>query len=409
MLGIARKKIALCAGVLLLMNTVLHAATEYIPVVNGQFSTGQWYFNGKESSLAGNAGLTFVPAIRYTNRFSLIPTFESSYRGTRSAEELAGGSTLFQDTWENGVSIKAVHGLSQKWKLRERAGYRFKWFRETTDESWNDGLYDYRVINLGLELERTYSKKTSIAFGYDFSYLAFPNYESLESSQGNEFAREFSGSNVLDTRIHLLSLRSDFPLPWSLASNVQVFLSPRDYVSQHVVQRSGLFSATMRHDEYLGATLGLERSFTTSTRTRLIPSVYYGYTTMNSNQNHYDARLTHFVSDFYDYDQNRVGMQISFLVGTRANLPMIFDAGTSYSHRNYRSRTIQDADGNYGTEKLYQIESLVTLGASYPLSKNFRLRTTASFGDSSSNNNYEAVYRYNYSNSNYQFGFTYDY
>src|SRR5687767_2546585 len=98
------------------MSVYAHAARQIIPVINGSFSTGQWYFEGENSSLGGNVSLNIVPAIRYTNRFSLIPSFETSYRGTRSAEELAGGSTLFQDTWENAIGMKAVHGLGKTWK-----------------------------------------------------------------------------------------------------------------------------------------------------------------------------------------------------------------------------------------------------------------------------------------------------
>src|SRR5690348_5776996 len=77
------------------------AAPTYIPVVNSEFSMGQWYFDGSRSSLGGNAALSVVPALRFSNRFSVLPSIQSRYRGTRSTEELAGGNTLFQDTWEN--------------------------------------------------------------------------------------------------------------------------------------------------------------------------------------------------------------------------------------------------------------------------------------------------------------------
>jgi hypothetical protein len=307
------------------------------------------------------------------------------------------------------VGVKAVHGLGQKWKLRERAGYRVKWFRETSDETWTNGLYDYNVYTVGTELERLLAPKTSVAVGYDFSYLEFPNYESLESAQDPSLSREFSGSNVLDNRIHLLSLRSGFPLPMKMDANVQVFYSPRDYVSQHEVLASGLFSSSFRHDTYTGTNLTLERLFPLTQKSRLLTSLYYGYSAMNSNQNHYDARLTHFVADYYDYAQNRVGLQFSLAVGMANSLPMVFDVGGSYSKRDYSSRAIQNADGSYGAEDLYLEETSVNLGYSYPISKNFRMRVTSSFGRSISNNDYEAVYRYNYTNSNYQFGFSYDY
>jgi hypothetical protein len=218
--------LALIAGLLVGVSQPGHAVRQFIPVVNGVFTTGQWYFDGERSALGGNASLTVVPAVRFTNKFSVVPSIESNYRGTRSAEELAGGSTLFQDTWENAIGVKLVHGLSKVWKLRERVGYRVKWSRETSDETWTNGLYDYNVYTAGAELERALAPKVSVALGYDFSYLEFPNYESLESSQTGDLSREYSGSNVLDNRIHLFSARTAFPLPYKMDGSVQLFYPP---------------------------------------------------------------------------------------------------------------------------------------------------------------------------------------
>ena len=81
-------------ALLLLMPAVVHARMTYIPVASGELTTGQWYFDGTKSGLGGNASMALVPAMRFSNRFSIIPTVESQYRGTRSAEELAGGTTL---------------------------------------------------------------------------------------------------------------------------------------------------------------------------------------------------------------------------------------------------------------------------------------------------------------------------
>jgi hypothetical protein len=385
------------------------AARQIIPVINGQFSTGQWYFEGQRSSLAGNVGLSIVPAIRYSSAFSLIPSFETNYRGTRSTEELAGGSTLFQDTWENGVGLKAVHSLGQKWKVRERIGVRMKWFRETTNETWNNGLYDYRTYTVGAEAEHQWSKKKGVAAGYDYSFLQFPNYESLESTQGSSLAREYVGTDVLNATVHAMSLRAYMPLFWGLQSHLQTFYSPRFYTDQTIVELTGLLTPEKRKDDLAGGSLSLERPFNLSLHTKLISNVSFGYTGMNSNQNHYDARLTTFQSDFYDYDQQRLGTNLTFAVATSGTGPVLIDTGYSYSRRDYRHRTIQSVDGDYLGSKLYITESNFSLGFSYPLSRNFRLQTTSSFGRSKSNNDYEEVYRYNYNNANYQFGFTYEY
>ena len=168
-------------------------------------------------------------------------------------------------------------------------------------------------------------------------------------------------------------------------------------------------SSTKREDVTAGATLSLDRSFRAPRKSVLAVSLLYGYVGVNSNQNHYDARVTTFVGDFYGYDQQSVGSQLRLGFGKNPSGPMIAEVGAAMSRRNYRSRVIQDADGNYLSEKLNVTDTSVNLAFSYPLTKNFRTRLSSTFGRSTSNNDYEAVYRYNYSNANYQFGFTYEY
>jgi len=386
----------------------LWAEPKYIPVANGLFSTGQWYFDGTKSEVGGNAAMTFVPAVQFSNNFSLIPTLQTNYHGTRTAEELAGGNTLFHDTWDNGVSLKAVNGLGSDWFIKENVGYRFKWFRETVDESWNHGLYDYQIYDGGTELEHRWGKHISLAAGYDFSYLRFPNYVSLESGQSSDDAREFSGAHVLDERIHLFSLRFQTPLFWKMDGSLSTFYSPREYTNQTVVVLTGLLTPSSRRDVYFGNTATLNRVFPIK-KTRLISSVSYSYASMDSNQNHYDASQTQFVANYYAYDQSAVGMNFTLAFGNKLESPMLIDLGYNYSNRNYRSRIIQMADASYQQEKLSMIEQALNLGFSYPLSKNFRVRTTSAFGWSKSNNRYESSYSYNYRNAEYQFGFTYDY
>jgi hypothetical protein len=232
---------------------------------------------------------------------------------------------------------------------------------------------------------------------------------SLESQQNSDNAREFSGAHVLDARVHLWSARLVNPLFWKMKSTLQLTYSPRDYIDQHMVVLSGELTPQQRRDTLVGGSLGLERLFHLAPTTKLFANVLYGYTGFDSNQNHYDARVTTFVPDYYDYDQQSLGGRFTLAFGQKSAGPMLIDAGYTYSRRDYRSRVIQSFDGTYMKGKLYEIDQNIDFGFSYPITKSIRMRTTTSFGQSKSNNDYEAVYRYNYHNANYQVGFTYDY
>jgi hypothetical protein len=396
-------------SLLILLTAAAAGAGEFVPVTMAQFGTGQYFFDGKQSALGGNAAIQFVPAYKFSEKLAVLPSIESNYRGTRSAEELAGGSTLFQDTWESALGLKAVMTPSDRWTYRGRLSGRMKLFRETTDEKWTDGLYDYQSASVGAEAERKWSSKFSLAGGYDFSYLRFPNYKSLESSQTGDLARELAGDNVLDSTIHMLSMRAHATLPARFSADLAAYLAPRLYTDQRVVTLSGLFKDTKRVDTTSGFNLSLGRPFRGPWSSMLSGELMYGYLGMNSNQNHYDAKFTAFIPNFYDYAQQSVGAQLSAGFGQTGAGPMTVDLGTSYSHRNYTSRPIQGEDGAYLSEHLHVIETSVTAGFTYPLTRSLRARVTSSLGRSRSNNHFEELYRYNYSNANYQFGFTYEY
>ncbi|MFN0118260.1 MAG: hypothetical protein ACKVQC_08245 [Elusimicrobiota bacterium] len=384
-------------------------SAEYIPLINGQFYTGQYYFEGEKSGLGGNVGINFIPAIKFSEKNSLISNVESQYRGTRSAEELAGGNTLFQDSWDNAINIKAIQNNQKGFKLKERMGVRQKWYRETSDENWNKGLYDYRTFTGGLEGEYSWGKKKKLALAYDFSFLKFPNYQSLEASQDN-LAREFSAENPLDNYIHVFSLGTELPLFFGFGLKMNIVYSPRFYTDQTIVNKSGLLTASKRNDVYSGLTSGIDKRWGFGHWGIFTSRLNMGYTNFSSNQNNYDARVARFNDDYYSYDVKSVGAQFSLgIKGPQAG-PIILETGYSYSHKNYLNRHIQTVAGNYNeNEKLFITDSMVNLGFSYPIAKHFRAKIQSNFGQTRSNNDYEAVYQYNYNNSNYQFGFTYEY
>ena len=72
-------------------------------------------------------------------------------------------------------------------------------------------------------------------------------------------------------------------------------------------------------------------------------------------------------------------------------------------------RPVQDAGGDYLSEKLNLSVISTQFGVAYPVSKNMRLRFQTSWAWSDSNMRYEKVFRYNYKIVNYTMGFSYEY
>ena len=78
-------------------------AAELVPMGDFRVLGGQYYFNSTPSSLSGNMSLTLVPAVKFSDKFTLVNTYMGSYKGTKEVNDLAGGGTLFQDSQDHLV------------------------------------------------------------------------------------------------------------------------------------------------------------------------------------------------------------------------------------------------------------------------------------------------------------------
>src|SRR5687767_9801524 len=65
-------------------------ALEVTPVYDVRFFGGQHFYDGDVSALSGNANVLISPAMKFNEKWSLIPTYSGGYQGTRDVQELAG-------------------------------------------------------------------------------------------------------------------------------------------------------------------------------------------------------------------------------------------------------------------------------------------------------------------------------
>jgi len=384
-------------------------SAEVIPVWSIGVLGGQYFYEGETSALTANLSLDISPAVKFSDKFTLIPTYNSNYQGTQSVEELAGGGTLFQDSFSNGITVKGVYKFSSSLNLKTSAGYSRELLRETKDEEYGDGLFDYHKVKGGLEGEYKFTEYSDIRLGYDYFTLRFPNYQSLESSQDSTLSRELVGENVLDTKNHLITLAGGMPVYKIVRWKISGYLMKTSYDDQPIVNSAGSLTDTLRSDDLLSVTVSLGMPIVNSKNFKMIGEAGYGVSSLDSDQSHYDARKTVFTADYYDYDQNTVSVNFTSALGD-SKTPWIMSLVFQRSKRDYLERLVQDPDGNYITgEKTYVKQESLSYGTSYPLTENFSLKFLSTLSWNNSNMQYEKVYRYHYKNANYMFGFSYEY
>jgi hypothetical protein len=403
-----KRSLAAAAGLVCILSAPFCPAqgATVVPVGDFRFLGGQYFFNSNASSLSGNLSFTVAPAIKFSDRFTLIPTYMGAYRGTKEVADLAGGGTLFQDGQDHFLSVKGVYAVLPPLKLKLGASYRAEYLRETKDENWGAGLFDYRKINTGFEAEYAYMRGGAVRAGVDYFTLRFPNYRSLESSMGDDLGRELAGADTLDCNnlMSTLKLNNTFgrlttELAWSMTA--------KDYPDQPLVLADSTLADEKRTDAYSIASANLTCPVRAGRSLRIIAALDAQYVRNDSNQAHYDAQKPLFIADYYDYTSLAAGPTFHFVMGKS---PWAVSIGGSMNRQEYVRRPVQDASGNYRLdEKISVDETVVSVGITYPVSRSFKLRLVSNFIDSRSNMEYEKTYAYNYQTANYLMGFSYEF
>lgn len=380
---------------------------------------GQYFFAGDKSRMNANVLANAAPAVKLDSGWTLLPMYTLYYKGTKSVTDAVGAGSLFQQQFDNRLAFAALYPLAgTDWKIKPSLSYKHELLKETRDEAWSKGLFDYQKFGLGFEAEKTYRDPFSVRLGYDFYYVRFPNFVSLESKSGvdpsgNPLGRETAGARVLDTFNHQFSAVWTCPIPsdsprFSLQTSYSLIW--QTFPDQPLVDAAGQYKSSKRQDfnQSLSAVLSHPRSFRED-RLRMTGSFQLGLALNDSNQNTYDAGQTHYIGDAYSYHMLSAGPALALAWGEDMRKPQTASISLLWTRTQYAGRRVQDADGLYQDARQYQDRYIFSAGYAYPVAPHFNLTARFDLLRASSNMRYEKTYRYSYGAASYLVGFSYDY
>ena len=397
----------------LVSNIVIVNAVEFYPVMNLKFLTGQYFFEKDAGSIGGNLNLDIIPAMKFSNKFSLLPALYMEYRGVKDVTELVGGGTLFQQSGNTTLSVKPIISLSETTKLRFKVGYGQQLYKETKDEEWGKGLFDYNKGTFGIEYE-TKSVGSKLIVGADTYSLDFKNYQSLittkyttviSTSESKELGSV--GTNVLNFTATEIYGQGSKAISDKMMLSYFVNYSMQNYADQTVIDEAGKYTAAKRADNILYLTV----SPTIANKPTGPVNIFTGFgisaILYNSNQNHWDAKATKYIPKYYDYWQLNLTPSMTYKINT---IPLTLSAMLDYSLRQYAERLKQNSKGEYPyTDRINITKTNLVVNVSYPLGEKLNLLFQPSYLVSSSNMEYETYYKYNYTTMNYFLGITWEY
>lgn len=393
----------------------LYSEIKIVPVGNLELLAGQYMLQTEATTVGGNFNFSFSPVISFSPKTALLPIFFATYRGTKDVQELVGGGTLVQEYLDLGpVSLKFLYKLNNTTKFKFKTGYKIEYLKETADEQWQKGLFDYNKTNFGAEIEKSLKNKTvNLRLSFDYNITKYPNYASLisqfqttlDTTTYSELS-ENAGENVLDNNSSDIGL--EFGYKFSSFAETKMFYtySLKNFVDQKIVNETGKFTSDLRTDVL--HLLNLNFNFKlVNTIISLTDTVQY----YSSNQNSYDAGRTQYIPKFYNFYQNTVSPMVQLFLGP-VEPKTKFGICYELSFRQYLERLSQDSEGNYLNEKVYQNTNTVGITVSYPLNNllsGLFIKFNANYCTVSSNMKYEKYYKYNYYVTNYFLGFVWEY
>jgi len=389
-------------------------AVEIDPLYSIQVLGGQYFFSGDRGALSGNVAGLIAPAMKINESWALLPSLSSSYRGTKQVVDLVGSGSIVQEEMKHRVGVKAIYAdpLS-KWRIKPMVSFSYELLKETKDETWSSGLFDYYKWNAGIELEYVYYEPFSIRYGLDFYEARYPNYTSLESQaalnfEGQDLARELVGDRILDTRNIMASFYVDGPLTDRFIISGGITSLYQMFYRQPLVDLNGELTSVKRHDltTYVRAGIKMPKELNTDLRILLSLDTFVGYN--NSNQHSYDAQRTKFIKFFYNYGEVKAVPSFKLYVGP-IRKPVILNISGTWYFRRYPYRVTQDSNGVYQQDQLKTHNWMFTTSLTYPMAPKFSLLFNFQYGKSSSNQRFEQFYSYNYTVANYLMGFRYAY
>lgn len=371
---------------------------------------GQYFFEDQSGAFNGYGILDVQLAKSKSSSAGYFISARSVYTGFKQVNELSGGGTLFQQSMDNSLGFKYIRRYEGGWSLKPKAGIKSQLFRETKDEKWGKGLYDFTRYEAGLTLEHKtrwgLSTPWTWQLSWDTYYTRYTRFKTLASQYGQELAAPNPGSRTLDTLTHQFSYTSEMDLPGFLRADFFAAMQMIGYQDQKVINSEGRYLPSDRSDYYQTVNAGLSKRYNDINvlgGVRPVLGMGLGAANMMSNQNHLDtdpARLK-YIRGYYDYLEFRVtpSAQLTF-IGTG----MITRLSYGFASRGYSGRLAQRADGSYTARKLSQNSGSFTMDVVYPLFGSIDIKAQGNWASSSANSGYEQVYRYNYKSSMYFIG-----
>ncbi|MCS7228027.1 MAG: hypothetical protein NZ839_03575, partial [Endomicrobia bacterium] len=223
--------------------THLHSAHTTL-LITSQLLGGGYGFNKEGTSFGGKLNLSIIPAVKF-KRSLLIPVYSLEYNGVKDVKELVGGGTLVQQYITNMLYIKPVFSLTSFLKLKPKVAATSQLIKETQDEQWSKGLFDYYKTNFAVETEWLVTQEFRVGLTPSFYIFNFYNYKSLASQK---YGQELS--SVGKDLLNFIGIELNLDCKINRYLSFNIYTTQKKFIDQYIVTMTGEYSSDKRQDVF---------------------------------------------------------------------------------------------------------------------------------------------------------------
>ncbi len=388
---------------LALLTTRSSFAAEKKIIPTGRFQAlGAYSDTNKGSGLWGyNFSGSYAPAVKLNDTQYLIPLYSGIYERMRQYVTQEEGGRMY-NTWQlhnASVALRTRH--SKEWISRFAGITTWNLLKETQDEEFGKGLYDYRDFGFSFDLRQslpiTESQQHGYAWGFQYFRRTYPNYKSLISlavtTPPETDEKDFDGIK--------LSWGFDEISKKGLSWDIRPSLLLKFFTDKKLVNDDGTLDADDKRRDYVLAN-DLDFDVPILGSDRWVLSADSNLTYNHSNLDYYDSRGTLILNDdvftknYYTYLSVSTYPYITYYHPIGKDKKFALRGGYSFLYRHYPRRKVREENEAYTDSKEHDMEHAVHVSGSYPITKELSWVTYFDYTWARSNQKYEQYYWYTY-------------
>ena len=371
-----------------------------IPILNTDILGTYSKIQGHNDTGGAIVDVLFSPAIKISDDHYVIPLYNFNYaREQQIIAEEEGGYSV-QQTLNHNVYLTNKLKLNDNLTTKISGFGTWAFYKETKDEDWSDGLYDYNDVGGILDFEYELGDLQNNVFdevGLELEYYRrhYPNFKSLISlatpTAPEEDEKDYDGYKLifgyLRDNPQGLSIEATYQPLWKKYSDKLIVGTDGVLIggdkrkdNQHTMDLNLRYPATKRFSLYLDNVLIIN----------------------NSNQNFYDSKDTialsddEYIDDYYEYTSYMIRPKVSYDFEINEEKDLTVHLSYAFLNKQYSDRKAQSSTGLYTGEDEEDKFHTFSLGLSYPLTEKIKAIALFDYTIAKSNMEYEKYYRYNY-------------